>query len=139
MELTLKKNLKIADKTVLNGEVNTNFIENKDLSNLEYFYLGGNANLRGFTENQFAGYLLIWSKLELRYLLSRKSRTFLFLDHGFVKSNEYLYGMLFGFGLGLRIETRLGLLGIDYGLSYSEGVFRNPLDGIIHFGIETKL
>jgi outer membrane protein assembly factor BamA len=139
-EMTYLKNLKLRNKTVLTGEVNAKVIENKELNNdLEYFYMGGTSGLRGFTEKQFFGYFLAWSELELRYLLSKKSRAFLFLDYGFAESNEYTYGKLFGYGLGLRIETRLGMLGIDYGLSYSNGEFRNPLDGIIHFGIQTKL
>jgi len=138
-EMTYLKNLKLKNKTILSIGVNAKTIENKELDYLEYFTLGGTSGLRGFTENQFSGYFIGLSETELRYLLSKKSRAFIFLDYGYVKSNEYTYGKLFGYGLGLRIETRLGMLGIDYGLSYSNGEFRNPLDGIIHFGIQTKL
>ena len=140
VEMTYSKNLKLKNKTVLTGELNAKIIENKGLNpKTDYFSMGGTSGLRGFTEKQFLGYMLGWSELELRYLLSKKSRAFVFLDYGYVQSNEYTYNDLFGYGLGVRIETPLGMLGIDYGLSYSNGEFRNPLDGIIHFGIQTKL
>ena len=139
VEVKLINFRKVLRKLVFAIELNANVLENKRLSELEYYYLGGNSNLRGFNENQFYGYRVGWSNLELRYLLSRNSRAFLFTDYGYVESKEYKFGLLFGFGFGLRVETKLGLLGIDYGLGYQRGIFRNPLDGIIHFGIEMKM
>ena len=115
------------------------YIENKKLTSLDCFNLGGSQNLRGFNENQFYGYRIGWLNLEFRYLLSRKSRAFIFSDYGYAESKEYRFGKLFGFGFGLRLETRLGMLGIDYGFGYCNGELRNPIDGIIHFGIESKL
>jgi len=139
VEVKLINFRKVLRKLILAIGFNANVLENKSLSELEYYNLGGNSNLRGFNENQFYGYRVGWSNLELRYLLSRNSRAFLFTDYGYVESEEYKFGLLFGFGFGLRIETKLGLLGIDYGLGYQRGEFRNPLDGIIHFGIEMKM
>jgi len=130
---------RISGKLIFAVALNANVLENKNLSELEYYYLGGNSNLRGFNEKQFYGYRVGWSNLELRYLLSRNSRVFLFSDYGYVESEEYKFGLLFGFGFGLRVETKLGLLRIDYGLRYQSGEFRNPFDGIIHFGIEMKM
>jgi hypothetical protein len=37
------------------------------------------------------------------------------------------------------LQTRLGLLGLDYGIGYHNGDVRNPLDGILHVGIKTNL
>jgi len=76
--------------------------------------------------------------MEFRYLLGKDTRFFLFTDYGYVENSFYRYGKLFGFGFGLRIATRLGLFGFDYGFGYQERL-RNPLEGIVHFGIETKL
>ncbi len=121
--------------TAINGKI----IENKSLKEIEYFQLGGNQDLRGFTEEQFSGYRISWTNFELRYLLGKKSRVFLFTDHGFVENHEFRLWKLFGFGLGLRTQTKLGILGIDYGFGFDGEELRNPLDGIIHFGIETKL
>ena len=119
--------------------LNANIIENKDLTEFDSFDLGGNKNLRGFNEDQFSGFVVGWSNLELRYLLSRNSRAFIFCDYGYVENLNYSFGKLFGFGFGMRVETRLGILGIDYGFNYFDNKLRNPLDGIIHFGLETKL
>ena len=139
VELSFKRYFGISDNLVLAAGANTNVIENKALTSYEVFELGGNQNLRGFNENQFSGYRIFWSNLELRYLLSKNSRAFLFSDYGYVHNDEYTFDKLFGFGFGLRFETRLGILRLDYGFSYFEDELRNPLDGIIHFGLETKL
>ena len=130
---------KLFGKTILAFNANIEIIENKDITGFELFDLGGINNLRGFSEKQFYGYLIGWSNFEVRYLLSHNSRVFCFVDYGYAQNQEYTYGKLFGFGFGLRIYTKLGLLGIDYGLGYSNGELRNPLDGIIHFGLETKI
>jgi outer membrane protein assembly factor BamA len=129
----------ISNNLVVATGANANVIENKALTSFEVFELGGSRNLRGFNENQFSGYRILWLNLELRYLLSSNSRAFLFSDYGYVHNDEYTFDKLFGFGFGLRVETRLGILRLDYGFSYFKDELRNPLDGIIHFGLETKL
>ncbi|MDO9578287.1 MAG: POTRA domain-containing protein [Candidatus Cloacimonadales bacterium] len=139
VELKWYKFLKLRNRVVLAALFNLNLIENKKLTEFETFDLGGNKNLRGFVENQFSGYQVSWTNLELRYLLNRNSRIYVFADHGYVKNLENKFGKLFGFGVGIKIETRLGMLGIDYAFSYQDNELRNPLDGIIHFGLESKL
>ena len=139
VEISWQNYKKILSKFVLAFSLNAKIIENKKLTNFDFFNLGGSKNLRGFNENQFYGYRIGWTNLEVRYILSRKSRAFIFTDYGYAENIEYRFGKLFGFGFGLRIETRLGMLGIDYGFGYSNGELRNPVDGIIHFGIESKL
>ncbi|NQV17763.1 MAG: BamA/TamA family outer membrane protein [Armatimonadetes bacterium] len=139
IEISWQDYQKIMSKFVLAFSLNAKVIENKKLTDFDFFNLGGSKNLRGFNENQFYGYRIGWTNLEIRYILSRKSRAFVFTDYGYAENKEYRFGKLFGFGFGLRIETRLGMLGIDYGFGYSNGKLRNPVDGIIHFGIESKL
>ncbi|MBC8415747.1 MAG: BamA/TamA family outer membrane protein [Candidatus Cloacimonetes bacterium] len=139
VELSFNHYFGISNNLVVATGANANVLENKALTAYEVFELGGSRNLRGFNENQFKGYRVFWSNLELRYLLSRNSRAFLFSDYGYVHNDENTFDKLFGFGFGLRVETRLGILRLDYGFSYFEDELRNPLDGIIHFGLETKL
>ncbi len=129
----------VLPQIVFYSRLNGKYIENKDLKDFEYYSLGGNQDLRGFMEDQFYGYLTGFANLELRYLLSYSSRAFLFLDYGYVQNNDYTYGDLFGFGLGMRLETRLGTVGIDYGLSYHNRNFRNPMDGVLHISLKTRL
>ena len=139
VEATWIYNKKIFNRAVFNTGFHASLIENKELHELEYFHLGGNKNLRGFTEDQFNGYRVGWINTELRYLLSRTSRFFVFTDYGYVESQIIKQDKLFGFGFGLRLQTKLGLLGLDYGFSHNGTELRNPLDGIIHFGLESKL
>jgi outer membrane protein assembly factor BamA len=126
-------------KNVLALSINVKALENKDLQDYQLFTLGGINNLRGYNQDQFKGHLLFWSNFEYRYLLSLRSRIFAFIDYGFVQKYETRIGKLISTGIGLRFNTRLGLLGIDYGFGYENDKFRNPLDGIVHFGLETKL
>lgn len=115
----------------------------KRLKSFQYYNLGGSRSLRGFRENQFQGYRTGLATVEMRYLISRRSRFSLFADWGLVHfvdgEVQTELNDLFGFGFGLRIQTRLGLLGIDYAFGYGEGEWRSPLDGIIHFGFEAGL
>ncbi len=131
--------INVSGKNVLALRLNARAMENKDLESYELFSLGGKDDLRGYAEDQFKGHVVFWSNLEFRYLLSYSSRVFAFFDYGFVQKYESRSGKLFGTGIGLRFNTKLGLLGIDYGIGYENGKFRNPLDGIVHFGLETKL
>ena len=139
LEISWKYYRELVNRLVFSLSLNAKGIENKNLTEFDFYYLGGSGSLRGFNEHQFSGYRIGWSNTELRFLFSRDSRVFLFSDYGYVKNLDYTFGALFGFGFGLRMQTKLGMLGIDYGIGYQNGKLRNPLDGIIHFGIETKI
>ncbi|MBN2088501.1 BamA/TamA family outer membrane protein [candidate division KSB1 bacterium] len=101
----------------------------------EHFRLGGTRTLRGYREEQFRGTRIAWMNLEYRYLLGRRSRVFLFGDMGYfsrpdpdeVKIEAYKVS----YGFGLRLETRLGIMGVDYGLGEGSGL----LEGLIHVGL----
>ncbi|MDT3695939.1 MAG: BamA/TamA family outer membrane protein [Ignavibacterium sp.] len=118
----------------VNGkELRTSSFENSDL-----FRLGGTNTLRGYREDQFLGSRIFWSNLEYRALFTRRSYGFLFFDTGYYlrpeqadknisKQEDFLYG----FGLGLNIETGLGVLRVSYALGKDDSFS----DGKIHFGI----
>lgn len=118
----------------VNGrELRSSSFENSDL-----FRLGGTNTLRGYREEQFIGSRIFWSNLEYRALLTRRSFAFLFFDTGYylrpaeeekniLKTEDFLYG----FGLGLNIETALGVLRVSYALGKGDTFS----DGKIHFGV----
>lgn len=139
VEIKWAKYFDLGRNLVLGFDVNANVIENKQLTEFEVFELGGAKSLRGFNENVFSGFRVAWSDIELRYLFGRNSRLFAFGAYGYAENQNYKYSDLFSFGFGLRTQTKIGLLGIDYGLGIQGGEMRNPLDGIIHIGIETGL
>jgi outer membrane protein assembly factor BamA len=107
----------------------------------ELFRLGGAATLRGYREEQFYTPGFTLGQLELRLLSGAQgSGAFLFVD-GAAFTAETGPATLWpdfgefelGYGAGLRLGSRLGKVGVDYGLAAGEG----PLDGRIHVRAET--
>ena len=100
-------------------ELNGKQVKGDRLQLTDLFWFGGSQSLRGYRENQFWGKVVAWANLEYRFILNRNSRLFIFSDWGFyqaldnsVKDNQVLPG----YGLGIRFETPLGIMGVDYGL-----------------------
>ena len=139
VEIRWARYFNLGKQFVLEFDVNANVIEKKQLTEFEVYELGGAKSLRGFNENTFSGFRVGWSDIEIRYLFGRNSRFFAFGAYGYVENKQYKYNDLFSFGFGLRTQTKIGILGIDYGLGIQNREMRNPLDGIIHIGIETGL
>jgi len=109
------------------------FTTNDTISTYEKYSFGGYGSLRGFVDNQFISSIYGILSLEYRYLLSRDSRAFIFADYGYCKEHKNLLGV----GLGVRLRSRIGIIKIDYGIGYQDGTWTNPLQGTIHFGLET--
>ena len=118
--------------------VNARELRGSTFENSDLYRLGGTNSLRGYREDQFLGSRIFWSNLEYRALLTRRSYGFLFFDTGYYlrpeepernipKSEEFLYG----FGLGLNLETALGVLRVSYALGEGDTFS----DGKIHFGV----
>ena len=109
------------------------FFEDSDL-----WRLGGTRSVRGYREDQFLGSLTAWANLEYRLLITRRSYVFLFFDSGYyfreaepergiVGAEDYIYG----YGVGLTVETGIGLLGVSFALAQEETFS----EGKFHFGI----
>jgi outer membrane protein insertion porin family len=104
----------------------------------DLYRLGGTNSLRGYREDQFLGSRIFWSNLEYRLLLTRRSYTFVFFDTGYFfrkaepeKNILKSEGFKTGYGLGLNIETGLGILGVSFALGQGDSFS----EGKIHFGI----
>ncbi len=99
---------------------------------------GGTRSLRGYEEDAFRGTLVAWINGEYRYLTGRRSRVFVFVDGGIYQRREEALGLVkgtkIGFGFGIRLETRLGIIGIDYGLGEGDSLIR----GKIHVGLVNR-
>ncbi len=105
----------------------------------EMFRFGGSRSLRGFRENQFLGARIGWTNTEYRFLLARRSYFFGFLDAGYYlrpaddlrgipKSDAFKYG----YGIGMQVETGLGVLGVSFALGSDTPSFSS---GTVHFGL----
>lgn len=117
------------------GEVKGDKLEESDL-----FRIGGNRNIRGYRQEQFLASKLVYLNFEPRLSLSGRSFAFAFYDAGYyfrpyddVNKIPEQKGFLFGYGLGLRLETDLGLIGVSYALGKGDSF----LDGKINFGLVT--
>jgi len=104
----------------------------------DLFRLGGNSTVRGYREGQFLASRAAWGNLEIRYSLTRRSFAAIFYDAGYyLKPADDLYnipsqeGFIYGYGLGVRIETALGMFGVSYALGKGDSI----LEGKIHFGL----
>ncbi|MBD3287996.1 BamA/TamA family outer membrane protein [candidate division KSB1 bacterium] len=104
----------------------------------DLFRFGGSRTLRGYREDELWGEKIAWFNAEYRYLLSQRSRAFVFLDGGYHTRTTITSGKQegynLGYGIGFRIDTRLGLIGLDYGLS--EG--RSLSNGLVHVRLVNK-
>lgn len=107
----------------------------------DQFRFGGTRTLRGYRENEFHGSQAAWSNLEYRILMSSRSRFFAFFDAGYFSFNRVVNGGVervsaakTGFGLGLRIESALGVIGLDYGVGEDDTL----LNGKLHIGLRNE-
>jgi len=109
----------------------------------DQFRLGGINSIRGYREEEFFGTQIAWTNLEYRFLLDRNSRFFLFGDYGHFQRKvlseseeafKKISGRKLGYGFGLRIDSKVGLLGIDYGLGEGDSFSQ----GKIHFGVVNR-
>ena len=103
----------------LRGHVRQLQTSRREVPLSEQFRLGGARTLRGYREDQFAGTSLVWSNLEFRTLLGPRSWAYAFVDVGRIGAPGRLLWRT-GYGVGVRLETRLGVLGVDYGLGQGD-------------------
>ncbi|RME01868.1 MAG: hypothetical protein D6814_00690, partial [Calditrichaeota bacterium] len=101
------------------------------ISITDQFRFGGATTLRGYREEQFRGSRIAWANIEYRYLLARHSRAFLFYDLGYFfrveEANKKIEQIKQSFGFGVRMETRLGVIGLDYGMGEGDTLLRGKI------------
>ena len=118
----------------VNGrELSGPFFEQSDL-----WRFGGTKTVRGYREEQFLASRCAWSNLEYRLMLSPRTYTFVFFDSGYyllepvpeigIQRGE---DFIFGYGLGIALDTAIGLLGVSF--AFADGDTFS--EGKIHFGI----
>jgi len=104
----------------------------------DLYRFGGTNTMRGYRENQFVGSRVVWSNMEYRFLLARRSFVFGFFDAGYyfrasdrtrrmTSAQEFKYG----YGVGLRLETGIGAIGVSFALGEGDSFSQ----GKIHFGL----
>ena len=95
----------------------------------DQYYLGGAATIRGFYEQQFAASQAGWVNAEHRLTAAAGFQLYPFVDWGYVRDRDRGLGRtVLGYGAGMRLDTRLGRIQVDYGLGRGD----NPADGKVH-------
>ncbi|MCP4723921.1 MAG: BamA/TamA family outer membrane protein [bacterium] len=100
----------------------------------EKWFLGGARSIRGYREKQFLASRVAWYNIELRYLLEKRSRIFIFWDGGYFQDPGTEYSRKYGYGFGIRLNSRLGMVGFDFGLGKGDSLNSAKL----HFMIENS-
>ncbi|MEJ5262721.1 MAG: POTRA domain-containing protein [Ignavibacterium sp.] len=125
-------------RQVLALSINGRELRGPSFENSDLFRLGGTSTLRGYREEQFLGSRILWTNFEYRFLLTRRTFAFAFFDTGYYLRNAEpernilkLEDFLYGYGLGLNLETGLGVLAVSFALGEGDSF----TDGKIHFGI----
>jgi outer membrane protein insertion porin family len=137
IKLSFKWFQSLISNQVLGVELNGYKVTGTKLQLTDYFWFGGSRTLRGYRENQFRGEIIAWANVEYRFLLSRNSRIFIFNDWGFFRdpgADTNQDDTLPGYGVGIRLNTGLGIMGIDYGLGRGDSFGQ----GKIHFGLVNR-
>ena len=109
----------------------------QDIPWTEMFSLGGANSLRGYDEDFFFGQHRLYCNIEYRLLVGHISQVFSFVDIGSVAKSSK--SMIFepikvGYGLGARIESKGGILRINYALSRESALSQ----GKIHVNLGTS-
>jgi outer membrane protein insertion porin family len=138
LEIDFSYYIKLLNEQIIAASVHARELKGDNLEISDLYLLGGTNTLRGFREKQFAGNRILWSNLEYRYLITRRSFAFVFFDSGYYLRNEDASRSIskvsefnIGYGFGLNIETALGILGVSFALGKGDSFS----DGKIHFGI----
>lgn len=117
--------------------INIRNLENSSAPLWQQYKMGGYNSLRGYREDEFSSFRLAWTNSELRYRLSPESRIYLLFDQGLLGfADKALKYDIFGLGIGLKVKTRLGILGVEYALGYRDKSFSNFNLGMIHAGLD---
>ncbi len=115
-------------------KLNARQVSGSRLQLSDLFWFGGSQYGRGYRENRFQSGRVAGLNVEYRLLMGKNTRIYLFNDWAAfreVQNNADSARLLYGYGLGIRMETALGILGVDFGLGENDGFG----DAKLHFGI----
>jgi outer membrane protein assembly factor BamA len=136
----LNQYYKIGIQSTLKAGLQAGWIFGKELLWNELFQIGGLKNLRGFDEESLFASGYTTGTLEYRYLLSRASYLFAFVDAAYVERktiSDKIGNFYGGMGMGILLETKTGVFSLAYAAGKKPDVPINFREAKIHFGFIT--
>lgn len=105
-----------------------------DMPLSQRFSMGGSDTLRGYEDDQFRGNSMLKATLEYRFPIIKKVQGVLFTDNGYAWDkrfeDEFDLGLIKNsVGAGLRINSPLGPVKLDYGWGDDGGMFHFSFGG----------
>jgi outer membrane protein insertion porin family len=112
---------KVGGKQVLAFRVSAG-IADGDVPDASKFIVGGIDTLRGYKDDEFKGNKMFTATVEYRYPIANKVEGVFFTDAGNAWDGTYtLNGLRYSVGTGLRVNTPLGPIRLDYGYGKEGG------------------
>lgn len=105
----------------------------------EKFRLGGIQSIRGFNENSLEATLYSTINTEYRYILSRNSYVHSIIDFAYLQDDlTQTDAKLYGFGFGLGISSKSGLLKINYAVGRTDNAPIRLSESKVHISLSTS-
>ena len=105
-----------------------------DMPLSQRYSMGGSDTLRGYEDDQFRGNSMVKATLEYRFPIVKKVQGVLFTDNGYAwdkrHEDDFDFGLIKNsYGVGLRINSPLGPVKLDYGYGEDGGKFHFSVGG----------
>ncbi len=121
-------------------KLETGYRSGQNLAENELFRLGGAKSIRGFPEQSLLASQYVAGSTEVRLFIGDGSHIHVFADLAYLSVNqlEQCVGQpVTGFGAGLGLKTRAGILKLDYAVGMSQNQNLALQNGFVHLGIQS--